>query len=257
MLNNKQLIWGLLMITLAVTSCSKGADEITESGIRYGMPKPSYTAKEIPSLMCSFCGTWMVDEVSADTTDVRVATAQSTTTFQYSNFVEFYGFPFKEMMKRMLPEVKVAKITCETSDGMSMSDDAEALYSILLAKHENAHKQCLLIGVGQALNCVGISEKTLYLEFALSSFNSELYLPFVVTTDEGKQISVTAFVQLSLSKAVLATDGSSFTCTLTVPYVEYTESSEPDAITKELRLESEMKLKYISIKRIEYPLSGN
>lgn len=257
MLNNKQLIWGLLVITLAVTSCSKGNDDVIESGLRYDMPKPSYTAKEIPSLMCSFCGTWMVDEVSADTTDVRVATAQSTTTFQYSNFVEFYGFPFKEMMKRMLPEVKVAKITCGTSDGMPMSDDAESIYSILLAKHENAHKQCLLIGVGQALNCVGISEKTLYLEFALSSFNSELYLPFVVTTDEGKQISVTAFVQLSLSKAVLATDGSSFTCTLTVPYVEYTESSEPDAITKELRLESEMKLKYISIKRIEYPLSGN
>ena len=35
MLNNKQLIWGLLMITLAVTSCSKGADEIIESGMRY------------------------------------------------------------------------------------------------------------------------------------------------------------------------------------------------------------------------------
>ncbi len=257
MVKHKKLIWGLLVITLAVTSCSKGNDDVIESGMRYDMPKPSYTAKEIPSLMCSFRGTWMVDEVSADTTDVRVATAQSTTTFQYSNFVEFYGFPFKEMMKRMLPEVKVAKITCGTSDGMPMSDDAESIYSILLAKHENAHKQCLLIGVGQALNCVGISEKTLYLEFALSSFNSELYLPFVVTTDEGKQISVTAFVQLSLSKAVLATDGSSFTCTLTVPYVEYTESSEPDAITKELRLESEMKLKYISIKRIEYPLSGN
>ncbi len=257
MVKHKKLIWGLLVITLAVTSCSKGNDDVIESGLRYDMPKPSYTAKEIPSLMCSFCGTWMVDEVSADTTDVRVATAQSTTTFQYSNFVEFYGFPFKEMMKRMLPEVKVAKITCGTSDGMPMSDDAESIYSILLAKHENAHKQCLLIGVGQALNCVGISEKTLYLEFALSSFNSELYLPFVVTTDEGKQISVTAFVQLSLSKAVLATDGSSFTCTLTVPYVEYTESSEPDAITKELRLEPEMKLKYISIKRIEYPLSGN
>ena len=257
MLNNKQLIWGLLMITLAVTSCSKGSYEDVESGVRYDDSKYSSPATSIPSLMCSFRGTWMVDEVSADTTDVRVATGQSTTTFQYSNFVEFYGFPFKEMMKRMLPEVKVAKITCETSDGMPISDDAEALYSRLLANYENAHKQCLLIGVGQALNCVGISEKTLYLEFALSSFNSELYLPFVVTTDEGKQISVTAFVQLSLSKAVLATDGSSFTCTLTVPYVEYTESSEPDAITKELRLDPEMKLKFISIKRIEYPLSGN
>ena len=257
MLKHKQLIWGLLMITLTVTSCSKGSYEEVESGIRYDDSKYSSPATSIPSLICSFRGTWMVDEVSADTTDVRVATGQSMTTFRSSNFVEFYGFPFKEMMKRILPEVKVAKITCGTSDGMPMSDDAEALYSLLVTNYENAHKQCLLIGVGQALNCVGISEKTLYLEFALSSFNSELYLPFVVTTDEGKQISVTAFVQLSLSKAVLATDGSSFTCTLTVPYVEYRESSEPDAITKELRLEPEMKLKYISIKRIEYPLSGN
>ena len=257
MLKHKKLIWGLLMITLAVTSCSKGSYEDVESGVRYDDSKYSSPATSIPSLMCSFRGTWMVDEVSADTTDVRVATGQSMTTFRNSNFVEFYGFPFKEMMKRMLPEVKVAKITCETSDGMPMSDDAENLYSLLVTNYENAHKQCLLIGVGQALNCVGISEKTLYLEFALSSFNSELYLPFVITTDEGKQISVTAFVQLSLSKAVLATDGSSFTCTLTVPYVEYTESSEPDAIAKELRLEPEMKLKYISIKRKEYPLSGN
>ena len=139
MLNNKQLIWGLLMITLAVTSCSKGADEITESGMRYDMPSPSSAATSIPSLMCSFRGTWMVDEVSADTTDVRVATAQSTTTFQYSNFVEFYGFPFKEMMKRMLPEVKVAKITCGTSDGMPMSDEAEALSEL------SRQATCLLV----------------------------------------------------------------------------------------------------------------
>ena len=35
MVKHKKLIWGLLMITLAVTSCSKGNDDVTESGLRY------------------------------------------------------------------------------------------------------------------------------------------------------------------------------------------------------------------------------
>lgn len=98
-----------------------------------------------------------------------------------------------------------------------------------------------------------MSEKSLYLEFT----QTELYLPFVVTTDEGQLIPVTAVIQPSMSKSVLNVDGSLFTCTLTVTKVEYTEISEYDEVVWEAKLEPEIRLKYTSIKQIDRSSSGN
>ena len=79
MVKHKKLIWGLLVITLAVTSCSKGNDDVTESGLRYDMSKPNYEkpTTTIPSLDYSFRGVWTVDNSAVDTVDVRVITGEN------------------------------------------------------------------------------------------------------------------------------------------------------------------------------------
>ena len=266
MLNNKQLIWGLLMITLAVTSCSKGADEIIESGMRYEDSKSNYDnpTTTIPSLDYSFRGVWTVDNSATDTVDVRVITGENVPKygadgktslgFTYMNFVAYYGFPLMEIMKKIAPDVNVAKITYDMRVGGLLPADEALLLQTIVAHGDN---NCIQTYVAEEYLCEGISDSSLYLVLKPANDNLLLYLPFVVTTDQGKLISVTATVHPNYSKAVLKTDGTTFTSTLTLTHIEYKEVSEPDAITKELRLEPEMKLKYISIKRIEYPLSGN
>ena len=244
----KHLKWmASLLIVMLAGACSTGEDEemLVEQSIN--IPDTDNASTSVPKLMYRFRGIWTVDEVSADTTTVRVATAQPR------SFVEFYGFPIKEMMKRMLPKIKVVKITDYEMDGLGWLPDDEVLYSNMLSKYEDALTQCLQSGISQTIRCVGMSEKSLYLEFT----QTELYLPFVVTTDEGQLIPVTAVIQPSMSKSVLNVDGSLFTCTLTVTKVEYTEISEYDEVVWEAKLEPEMRLKYTSIKQIDYPSSGN
>lgn len=244
----KHLKWmASLLIVMLAGACSTGEDEemLVEQSIN--IPDTDNASTSVPKLMYRFRGIWTVDEVSADTTDVRVATAQPRSS------VEFHGFPIKEMMKRMLPKVKVAKITDYEMDGLGWLPDDEVLYSNMLSKYEDALTQCLQSGVGQTIRCVGMSEKSLYLEFT----QTELYLPFVVTTDEGQLIPVTAVIQPSMSKSVLNVDGSLFTCTLTVTKVEYTEISEYDEVVWEAKLEPEIRLKYTSIKQIDRSSSGN
>ena len=249
----KHLKWmASLLIVMLAGACSTGEDEemLVEQSIN--IPDTDNASTSVPKLMYRFRGIWTVDEVSADTTDVSVATAQPRIAYPLGSFVAFYGFPIKAMMKRMLPKVKVAKITYDISYGRILPDD-EALYSKMLDKYEKAHKECLRIVHGQAIRCVGMSEKSLYLEFT----QTELYLPFVVTTDEGQLIPVTAVIQPSMSKSVLNVDGSLFTCMLTVTQVEYTEISEYDEVVWEAKLEPEIRLKYTSIKQIDHPSSGN
>ena len=244
----KHLKWmASLLIVMLAGACSTGEDEemLVEQPIN--IPDTDNASTSVPKLMYRFRGIWTVDEVSADTTRVRVATAQPWSS------VEFYGFPIKEMMKRMLPKVKVAKITDYEMDELGWLPDDEVLYSNMLSKYEDALTQCLQSGVGQTIRCVGMSEKSLYLEFT----QTELYLPFVVTTDEGQLIPVTAVIQPSMSKSVLNVDGSLFTCTLMVTKVEYTEISEYDEVVWEAKLEPEIRLKYTSIKQIDRSSSGN
>ena len=263
MVKHKKLIWGLLMITLAVTSCSKGNDDVTESGLRYDMSKPNYEkpTTTIPSLDYSFRGVWTVDNSAVDTVDVRVITGEivpkygwTPPGFTYMNFVAYYGFPLMEIMKKIAPDVNVAKITYDMRVGGLLPADEALLLQTIVAHGDN---NCIQTYVAEEYLCEGISESSLYLVLKPANDNLLLYLPFVVTTDQGKLISVTATVHPNYSKAVLKTDGTTFTSTLTLTHIEYKEVSELDEVTKEMKLEPEMKLKYISIKRIEYPLSGN
>lgn len=266
MVKHKKLIWGLLMITLAVTSCSKGNDDVTESGLRYDMPKPNYDnpTTTIPSLDYSFRGVWTVDNSATDTVDVRVITGENVPKygadgktpigFTYMNFVAYYGFPLMEIMKKIAPDVNVAKITYDMRVGGLLPADEALLLQTIVAHGDN---NCIQTYVAEEYLCEGISESSLYLVLKPANDNLLLYLPFVVTTDQGKLISVTATVHPNYSKAVLKTDGTTFTSTLALTHIEYKEVSELGEVTKEMKLEPEMTLKYTSIKRIDSPLSGN
>lgn len=267
MVKHKKLIWGLLVITLAVTSCSKGNDDVTESGLRYDMPKPNYDnpTTTIPSLDYSFRGVWTVDNSATDTVDVRVITGEKIPKswadgktpigFIYKNYIAYNGFPYMAIMKKIAPDVKVAKITYDMRVGGLLPADEALLLKTIVAHGDNY--SCIETYVAKEYLCEGISESSLYLVLKPAEDQLLLYLPFVVTTDQGKLISVTATVHPNYSKAVLKTDGTTFTSTLTLTHIEYKEVSEFDEVTKEMKLEPEMTLKYTSIKRIDSPLSGN
>lgn len=267
MVKHKKLIWGLLVITLAVTSCSKGNDDVTESGLRYDMPKPNYDnpTTTIPSLDYSFRGVWTVDNSATDTVDVRVITGENVPKygadgktpigFIYKNYIAYNGFPYMAIMKKIAPDVKVAKITYDMRVGGLLPADEALLLKTIVAHGDNY--SCIETYVAKEYLCEGISESSLYLVLKPAEDQLLLYLPFVVTTDQGKLISVTATVHPNYSKAVLKTDGTTFTSTLTLTHIEYKEVSEFDEVTKEMKLEPEMTLKYTSIKRIDSPLSGN
>jgi len=267
MVKHKKLIWGLLVITLAVTSCSKGNDDVTESGLRYDMPKPNYDnpTTTIPSLDYSFRGVWTVDNSATDTVDVRVITGENVPKygadgktpigFIYKNYIAYDGFPYMAIMKKIAPDVKVAKITQDMRVGGFLPADEALLLKTIVAHGDNY--SCIETYVAKEYLCEGISESSLYLVLKPAEDQLLLYLPFVVTTDQGKLISVTATVHPNYSKAVLKTDGTTFTSTLTLTHIEYKEVSELDEVTKEMKLEPEMTLKYTSIKRIDSPLSGN
>lgn len=267
MVKHKKLIWGLLVITLAVTSCSKGNDDVTESGLRYDMPKPNYDnpTTTIPSLDYSFHGVWTVDNSAADTVNVRVITGEKIPKswadgktpigFIYKNYIAYNGFPYMAIMKKIAPDVKVAKITYDMRVGGFLPADEALLLKTIVAHGDNY--SCIETYVAKEYLCEGISESSLYLVLKPAEDQLLLYLPFVVTTDQGKLISVTATVHPNYSKAVLKTDGTTFTSTLTLTHIEYKEVSELDEVTKEMKLEPEMTLKYTSIKRIDSPLSGN
>ena len=149
MVKHKKLIWGLLMITLAVTSCSKGNDDVTESGLRYDMSKPNYEkpTTAIPSLDYSFRGVWTVDNSAVDTVDVRVITGENVPKygadgrtplgFTYMNFVAYYGFPLMEIMKKIAPDVNVAKITYDMRVGGLLPADEALLLQTIVAHGDN------------------------------------------------------------------------------------------------------------------------
>lgn len=263
----KKLLFSMAVVALtAMSSCSKGdSDDIYE--LAYNMPKPSYDnpSTTIPSLDYSFHGVWTVDNSAADTVNARVITGEKIPKswadgktpigFIYKNYIAYDGFPYMAIMKKIAPDVKVAKITQDMRVGGFLPADEALLLKTIVAHGDNY--SCIETYVAKEYLCEGISESSLYLVLKPAEDQLLLYLPFVVTTDQGKLISVTATVHPNYSKAVLKTDGTTFTSTLTLTHIEYKEVSELDEVTKEMKLEPEMTLKYTSIKRIDSPLSGN
>ena len=247
----------LLVLTALVMGCGK--EEGGEGESQYGEKNNGLFPKDtsllhridfdnlptIPQLNCSFRGVWSVDDVSTDTLDVQVSTSYS------ENYVAFYGFPYKTMIKEVAPQVKVTKITNDMITGATLHDE-DSLYFQTLKKCGN-NQDCLAAFFGYDYRCIGVSASGIYLELPPGQNHTVRYLPFVVTTDQGNYFPVIASVVPDKSTAVLDIKGESFSCVLTISQIESQENGEK--VIK--KYSPGLRLKYTSIKRIEHASFGN
>ena len=247
----------LLVLTALVMGCGK--EEGGEGESQYGEKNNGLFPKDtsllhridfdnlptIPQLNCSFRGVWSVDDVSTDTLDVQVSTSYS------ENYVAFYGFPYKTMIKEVAPQVKVTKITNDIPTGATLHDE-DSLYFQTYKKCGN-NQDCLEAFFGYDYRCIGVSASGIYLELPPGQNHTVRYLPFVVTTDQGNYFPVIVSVVPDKSTAVLDIKGESFSCVLTISQIESQENGEK--VIK--KYSPGLRLKYTSIKRIEHASFGN
>lgn len=238
-----------LLMLLLITACSTGGVEDSEAAIRYPTMDNNNVRTDIPSLDCNFRGVWTVDGVTTDTVDANVLTNRK----QYGgkNYVAFLGFPFETIAKKAISGIEIAKITNTTSDGGPLPED-EALFLQAIIDHGDGYN-CMETYVSKEFRLIGFSESTIYLELMPGPDYSVLYLPFVVTTTQGEMFSVTAAIAPTMSTATIDSKGETFSCVLTVPKVEVKRGEEL-VVNK---MEPELKMKYTSIKRVEYATVGN
>ena len=247
----------LLFLTLAA-SCSKEKEEDWESGIGHPieayMPQSDESSKysvNAPLMECNFRGVWTVDDVSADTVDVNVRTGVNIIDYGVINWVAFYGFPYREMTKKILPGVNIAKITTSMIVGRPLPADEAMLLDAIIA-HGDGYN-CMENYVSEEYRCIGLSENAIYLELKPGQDYAVQYLPWVVTTVQGDMFPMVATIVPDKSTATLDTKGETFSSTLTVSQVEYKVSGE----TMVKKLNPEIKLKYTSIEKIALATLGN
>lgn len=247
----------LLALTALVMGCGK--EEGGEGESQYGEKNNGLFPKDtsllhrigfdnpptIPQLNCSFRGVWSVDDVSTDTLDVQVSTSYS------ENYVAFYGFPYKTMIKEVAPQVKVTKITNDIPTGATLHDE-DSLYFQTYKKCGN-NQDCLEAFFGYDYRCIGVSANGIYLELPPGQNHTIRYLFFVVTTDQGNYFPIIASVVPSQTTAILDTKGETFSCVLTISQIESQENGEK--VIK--KYSPGLRLKYTSIKRIEHASFGN
>ena len=247
----------LLALTALVMGCGK--EEGGEGESQYGEKNNGLFPKDtsllhridfdnlptIPQLNCSFRGVWSVDDVSTDTLDVQVSTSYS------ENYVAFYGFPYKTMIKEVAPQVKVTKITNDIPTGATLHDE-DSLYFQTYKKCGN-NQDCLEAFFGYDYRCIGVSANGIYLELPPGQNHTIRYLFFAVTTDQGNYFPIIASVVPSQTTAILDTKGETFSCVLTISQIESQENGEK--VIK--KYSPGLRLKYTSIKRIEHAFFGN
>ncbi len=247
----------LLVLTALVMGCGK--EEGGEAESQYEKTNNGLFPKDtsllhridfdnpptIPQLNCSFRGVWSVDDVSTDTLDVQVSTSYS------ENYVAFYGFPYKTMIKEVAPQVKVTKITNDIPVGVTLHDEDSLYFQTL--KNLDFKYDFIEAGIGEYFRCIGISDSGIYLELYPKRIYAVSYLPFVVTTDQGNYFPIIASVVPSQTTAILDTKGETFSCVLTISQIESQENGEK--VVK--KYSPGLRLKYTSIKRIEHASFGN
>lgn len=252
------LFMAVLLLTMAA-SCSKEKEEDRDYAIEYSdvnMPpsnsyKSSTNSVTPPSMECNFRGVWTVDDVSADTVDVNVRTGVNIIDYGVINTVAFYGFPYRAMTKKILPEVNIAKITTSMIVGGPLPADEAMLLDAIIAHGDNYN--CIGNYVSEEYRCIGLSENAIYLELKPGQDYAVQFLPWVVTTAQGDTFPMVATIVPDKSTATLDTKGETFSSTLTVSQVEYKVSGE----TVIKKLNPEIKLKYTSIEKIALATLGN
>lgn len=245
-----KILAALLLLTM-LTGCSKGDDDDMTIGNLIVTPADKNSQEPIPSIECAFRGVWAVDNVPADTIDVDVCIGNKKYGNEHQNYVVFYGFPYLAMTKKIIPNVNVAKITTSMRIGGPLPEDENMLLQTIIEHGENYN--CMEKKLTQDFRCIGVTSSVVYLELMPGRDYAVLYMPWVVTTKEGDMFPITVSVVPSKSTVIFDTKWSSFSCLLTVSQVEYKMKGE---LVKQ-KLETEMKLKYTSIKTIERASLGN
>lgn len=235
----KKLVSTLLVLVLAVivAACSKDEDKPDAVSVN-----PEGTT--LPSKDVTYRGFWMVDDVKADTSDIRVISKNNKVS------VVFYGLPYKAIASMVVPDVNVAKITYIMRVGESLPpDDAMLLQTII---DHGGSDNCMKTSVEIDYRFVGISESAIYLELMPGRDVSVLYLPFVVTTDQDEMFSVTATLVPSKSTVLIPLYDAIIASLLTVSQIEIVRNGEKQIKT----LSPEMQLKFVG-QTTKYRSDGN
>lgn len=205
----------LIVLTAVVTACSKEEDD-------YVVPLvAAHAVNNVPSMNCSFFGVWTVDDMVADTVSVDVRIGRDKN-YERGNDVAFNGFPYQAIINLLYPGKKIESITDKIPSGL-------------------------------LLRFVGLSNKALYFEFLPIETQSldPRVLHFEAKLDDGKIVSVLLRFVPSKSKAIIDTNGETFSCAIPIDLITYYEQEGMDAVIMEKKPDPEMKLQFTSIQRIE------
>lgn len=243
----------VMVLTAGLTACSKDEeDDEIQLSFQY--------------LERSFRGVWTVDDVKTDTTDVWIEIDNNRGNKYYKNYVAYWGFPYKAIINKISPDIKISQILHWRNMPLDTVSVANQLFDFMIqtiskrggdSRIEEGNNPIVSIMVNTSLNPyrnVGVSGSTLYFELRPPYDTVPvLFLPFIAITDQGDTIGVIATVSYSNSTAILDVIGDTFSSTITLSQVEIIKDGDMQTKT----LSPEMRLKYTSFQTIESPTVGN
>ena len=225
-------IFPLFIVLVTLLSCSPGGDVLNTGD-------PQLDPSDQPSLDYTFKGVWMVDNVKGNETYIRTVLG-----FKGENYVACADYPYAAIMEKFLPEVKVVKLSAEAPYGNTPTPEEE-LWMQTLIDYRNG--SCLESTLAVPYRIIGISDLSFYLEMMPSETYSTIYLPFIVTKDDGTLMAVVLTIAPTESTALLDRSGASFTNILTVTQIETIIDGQKESRT----LNPSMQLKFTSIERVK------
>lgn len=220
----------IALVTLL--SCSDGTDELISND-------PSVEPGNQPALDYTFRGVWTVDDIKGNETYAR-----TLIDFKGSNYIACATFPFAAIMEKLLPEVKVAKISDSAPSSVTPTPEEELWIQTLM---DHGSDRCLEANLGVPYRCIGLSEQSIYLEMMPNVTYGTLYLPFIVTKDDGKLMAVVLTIAPTQSTALLDKAGASFSSRLAVTQIETVTDGQSETRT----LLPTAELYFTSIERVE------
>ena len=228
-------IFPLFIVLVTLLSCSPGSDML-ETG------DPQLDPTELPQLDYTFKGVWTVDDMKGDTIKVRARTSPERCLVGFG-----YDFPYSTIVARLFPDVKVDWIidysyivtntNCYTEKFKAAFENLEALISFCGSYNI----------IDEKFRCIGFSDKSVYLELEPSPTNNALFLPFVVTKDDGTLMGIVLTIAPTKSTALLDKSGESLSCVYTVTQIETIIDGQKESRT----LNPTMQLKFTSIERVK------
>lgn len=242
----------VMMLTAGFTACSKDENNSDDSNqMEYALA----------SMNVTYRGVWMVDDVKADTGDVRVKIrVKDGPSTDNKVYLTFHTLPLKAIVSKVIPDIDVNVAKIEERwfpvEVLSSPDWVELMQTITdhIQSYNSLQRSC-----EKQYRCVGISQDAMYLEF---KDVSAVYLPIVVITDTDQNelidldemIFVTATIVPSKSKSLLYLNSPTFTSLLTVSQIEIVRKGEEKQIKT---FSPEMMLKYTGFQTTNNPTVGN